>query len=111
MKSFIEENILSSESGFQGVYIRLILDPYDWYELKETDAWKQVERMVEDFGSRDNLIRRLEALNLQERATNEQVQTALCQEFPEAFDRSQQKVPENTEHQHRSLWQKLMKRK
>ena len=67
MESKIQESTFLAEGRAYIVYIRFELDPYDWYELKASDAWKEVERMVEDFGSRDNLIRRLEALDLKER--------------------------------------------
>lgn len=107
MESKITESILCADDRPIEVNIQLSLDPYDWYELRETDAWKEIERLVSDFGSRDNLIRRLEALDLKERATSEQVQTALCHAHPEVFCTEQHTESLNKEHPHRPIWQRL----
>ena len=109
MESNITENIWCVENRPIEVNILLSLDPYDWYELKETDAWKEVERLVKAFGNRDNLLCRLEALDLKERATSEQVQTALHLAHPEAFDKSQQTDTGSTEPFHHPIWQRLKK--
>ena len=109
MESRITESTLCADDRPVEVCISILLDPYDWYELKETAAYKEVVRLVENFGSRGNLLRRLEALDLKERATTEQVHTALCRAHPEAFCKSQQTAPVNTEPPHHSIWQKLKK--
>lgn len=109
MESKIRENTFFAEDQAYIVYIRFELDPYDWYELKASDAWKEVERMVEDFGSRDNLIRRLEALDLKERASSEQVLSCLPPPSPEASYTTLQTAIENREPPHRPKWPKWKK--
>ena len=109
MESKIQESTFLAEGRAYIVYIRFELDPYDWYELKASDAWKEVERMVEDFGSRDNLIRRLEALDLKERASSEQVLSSLPPASPEASDTTLQTALESKELLHRPIWQRWKK--
>ena len=109
MISSISERIWCEENRPIEADIWFSLDPADWYELRETDAWKEVVRLVEAYGSRDNLLRRLEELDLQERATTEQVQTLL--------DRDCQAIVRNIRHvedaskepPRRPIWQRLMK--
>ena len=107
MESTWTKNTWYAEDHPTEVDILLRLDPYDWYELKDTDAWKEVERLIGAFGSRDNLLRRLEALNLKEKATSEQVLSCLPPPHQAAPYMSPQTDTENKEPPRRPIWQRL----
>lgn len=109
MESTISKSTFYADERPVVVDIRFSLDPYDWYELKATDAWQEVERLISDFGSRDNLIRRLEALNLKEKATIEQVLPALPPPHQATSCKSQQTDIASMELPRHPVLQKLKK--
>lgn len=109
MESTWFQNTWYAEGRPLEVCISFSLDPYDWYELKDTDAWKEVVRLVEAFGNRDNLLRRLEALNLKEKATSEQVLSSLPPPRQATSCIAPQTDTKSKESPRHPIWQRLKK--
>ena len=106
----IRESIWCAEGRPTEACIGISLDPGDWCIIRESKEWKAFLELLDRYESRDSLQRRLKDLDLEEKATNEQVQAAIADPVrPVTVHNRPSSATTNNEQVRRPILQRLKK--